>query len=389
MNWGQKVKTGPPRRLGRSIGLCAIVCGVLLGCAESAESPEVLVEHGHLMESRGRFAEAIDAYTKASGQRPNDATIYYDRGVAFGRLNQWKEAVEDYTRAIEHDPGMAKAYNNRAAAYAQQHQFERAVADFTKAISLDPRSGLTYRNRGLAYHDLGQFNQAIEDDTVAIRLDPSVFEGPFERGNAYLDAGEFQKAVTDFDRAIAIDSTRAGAWMNRGEAFRRLGDSKRAQADFEKAKQLDPGIVPAAFVQSSAPKPLAPTAENHAAQPDSVARRERALRVARDFLQSKGFHVDSAAAPAPFDLVCDKGSRRLRVEVQTPAEEHSALRFTREQIDAAGHSDQPTALVIVGKLAPPASAGLPYTGGAVVQFVENWKPVREKLVPVVFEYPLP
>jgi hypothetical protein len=177
--------------------------------------------------------------------------------------------------------------------------------------------------------------------------------------------------------------------MNRGEAFRRLGDPKRAAADFEKAKQLDPGIVPTALAQSSAPKALAPLAENHAAQPDSVARRERALQVATDFLKTKGFHVDSVAAPAPFDLLCANGSRQLRVEVQAPAEEHSALRFTREQIEAAGRPDQPTALVVVGKLAPPASAGLPYTGGAVVQFVENWKPVREKLIPVVFEYPLP
>ncbi len=373
----------------RSIGLCVVLCGGLVGCAESGESPEVLVERGHLMESRGRFREAIDAYTKALGQRPNDATTYYDRGVAFGRLSQWKEAIEDYTRAIEHDSGMARAYNNRATAYAQQRQFEKAVVDFTKAISLDPRGALTYRNRGLAYHDLGQFNQAIEDDTVAIRLDPTAFEGLFERGNAYLDAGNNQKAVADFDRALAIDSARAGAWLNRGEAYRRLGDSKRAQADIAKAKQLDPGAVGTALAQSPpTPKELPGPAENHAARPDLIVRRERALRVAVDFLQSKGFHAESGPAPAPFDLVCAKGSRRLRVEVQAPEEGQAALRFTREQIEAAGRADQPIALVVVGRLTHPASTGLPYTGGMVVQFVENWKPVQQKLVPVVFEYPL-
>lgn len=372
----------------RSIGCCLVLCGGLLGCAASAESPEVLAERGHLMESRGRFQEAIDAYTKALGLRPNDATIYYDRGVAFGRLKRWKEAVEDYTRAIEHDSEMARAYNNRATAYAQQRQFERAVVDFTKAIALDPRGALTYRNRGLAYHDLGQFNQAIEDYTVAIRLDPAAFEGPFERGNAYLDAGEYQKAVGDFDRAIAMDSNRAGAWLNRGEAYRRLGDAKHAQSDTAKAKQLDPGVVGTAVAQSAAPKAIAAQQENHAAPSDAVSRRERVLQVATGFLQSKGFHVESVPAPAPFDLVCAKGSRRLRVEVQAPAEGQAALRFTREQIEAAGHEDQPTALVVVGQLAHPASTGLPYTGGTVVQFVENWKPVHEKLVPVVFEYPM-
>ena len=81
-------------RATRSIAICLIVCGALAGCAESSESPEVLVERGHLLESRDQLPEAIDAYTKALAQRPKDATIYYDRGVAYGRLNRWREAAD-------------------------------------------------------------------------------------------------------------------------------------------------------------------------------------------------------------------------------------------------------------------------------------------------------
>jgi tetratricopeptide (TPR) repeat protein len=374
-------------RLLSSMSFCLVLCGLVAGCAESSESPEVLVERGHLMESRGKFQEAIDAYTKALAQRPNNATTYYDRGVAYGRLNSWKEATDDYSRSIEHDPGMARAYNNRATAYAEQHQYQKAIADFTKAISLDPRGALTYRNRGLAYHDLGQVNQAIEDYTVAIRLDPSVFDGLFERGNAYLDTGDYKKAVADFDRAIAIDPTHATAWLNRGEAYRRLGDSKRAEEDTAKARQLEPGIVAAAS-PSQPPKQLVATAESKVSRPDSAARRERALQVAKDYLQSKGFRVESPPALTSFDLFCSKDSQHFRVEIQVPAEGQTALRFTREQIEAAIRTDQPTALLVVGKLAAPASPDLPYTGGTVVEFVENWKPVQQKLVPVVFEYSL-
>jgi tetratricopeptide (TPR) repeat protein len=369
------------------MSFCLVLCGMVAGCAESSESPEVLVERGHLMESRGSFHEAIDAYTKALAHRPNSATTYYDRGVAYGRLNSWKEATDDYSRAIEHDPGMARAYNNRATAYAEQRQYQKAINDFSKAISLDPRGALTYRNRGLAYHDLGQFNQAIEDYTVAIRLDPSVFEGLFERGNAYLDTGEYKKAVADFDRAITIDPTHATAWLNRGEAYRRLGDSKRAEEDTAKARQLEPGIVAAAS-PSQPPKQLVATAESKVSRPDSAARRERALQVAKDFLESKGFRAESPPAPASFDLLCSKDSQHFRVEIQLPTEGQTALRFTREQIEAATRTDQPTALLVVGKLAAPASSDQPYTGGTVVEFVENWKPVQQKLVPVVFEYPL-
>ncbi len=83
------------------------------------------------------------------------------------------------------------------------------------------------------------------------------------------------------------------------------------------------------------------------------------------------------------------GSRRYRVEVQLRLDANSALRFTREQIEAASHGKEPIALLVVGNVAPPVSPRLPYTGGTVVQFVENWKPVREKLVPVVYEYSVP
>ena len=74
----------------------------------------------------------------------------------------------------------------------------------------------------------------------------------------------------------------------------------------------------------------------------------------------------------------------MRIEVQAAERDKAALRFTREQIDAVSRSKEPTALVVVGDLDKPVPAG----GGKVVEFIEDWKPLQNKLVPVVFEYPL-
>ena len=371
-----------------AIEACVVICASLWGCAESPESPEVLIERGHLMESHGRFDEAIQAYTKASERRPGDATIYYDRGVAYGQISRWKEAIDDYSRAVDRDPAMARAYNNRAAAYAQQHQFEAAVADFTKTISLDSNNALAYRNRGLAFHDLGRLNQAIEDYTVAIRLDPGAFEGHFERGNALLDSGELRKALSDYDRALAINPTRAVAWLNRGEAYRRLGDQGRAQTDFDKARQLDPKALPVEATRIPASPVLAVSNESEAFERDQARRRERAVRVAADYLNSKGFQVEPLHPPSRFELVCKKGGQTMNVKVRAPAAGESSVRFTRDEIDAASRENVSAALVVVEGLSQSKSGEAAYDGGKVVDFAENWKPVREKLVPVVFEYPL-
>src|ERR1700693_2968149 len=114
----QQQRGSDGRILSRVVAVLAAAF-LICGCAESSESPEVLVERGHLMESRGKLDEAVDAYTRALAQRADDAKIYYDRGVALGRLGRWEDAI----------------------------------ADFTKAISLDTKSPLAFRNRGLAYYD--------------------------------------------------------------------------------------------------------------------------------------------------------------------------------------------------------------------------------------------
>ena len=91
------------------------------------------------MESRGRFAEAIDAYTKASVQRPNDCQTYYDRGVAFGRLNSWKEATDDYSWAIEHDPE-SRGPSTTGPRRTPNNQL-RGPSRISRSDRLDPRAG--------------------------------------------------------------------------------------------------------------------------------------------------------------------------------------------------------------------------------------------------------
>jgi tetratricopeptide (TPR) repeat protein len=281
---------------------------------------------------------------------------------------------------------MARAYNNRAAAHAHERQFDKAVADFSKAIKLDSKSALAFRNRGLAYHDLGQIAPAIEDYTVAIRLDPNDFESLFERGNVYLDAGEYQKAVADYDQAIALDSKRASAWLNRGEAHRRLGHTKQSEADVAEARRLDPNQKPTELAHAAPEKALIPTAASSPV-PDAAARQNRAVVVAAEFLRSQGYEVEQSPAGSLFRLAGRKGNRKVLVRVQSPAE-GEPLRFTRDDLDQMAQHADPSALIVVGKFTPPAAPGQPYTGGAVIKFVENWKAVRDKLVPVVFEFPL-
>jgi tetratricopeptide (TPR) repeat protein len=59
-------------------------------------------------------------------------------GVMLNSSGRFEEAVLKFTEATEIYPGYAIAYNNRGVAYAALGDFVRATEDFTKALRLNP-----------------------------------------------------------------------------------------------------------------------------------------------------------------------------------------------------------------------------------------------------------
>ena len=76
------------------------------------------------------------------------AWAYYNRGVAYNKLGEYRRAIEDYDQALRLDPGDAIAYNNR-----------------TIALDYLIRSGETYRQPGSGSIPKGP-NSGLDRETV-------------------------------------------------------------------------------------------------------------------------------------------------------------------------------------------------------------------------------
>lgn len=97
---------------------------------------------------------------------------FYRQGNKFYGQRKYKQAIEAYTKAIENNPNDFGLYNNRGIAYHATEEFEKAIADYNKAAELNPYDDSAYNNRGAAYEDTGNIEQAIADYRKAIELDP-------------------------------------------------------------------------------------------------------------------------------------------------------------------------------------------------------------------------
>ena len=78
------------------------------------------------------FNKAIEYFTEAINETPNDHTLYSNRSACYYNLNQFVKAREDAEKCIEVKPDWGKAYQRRAMALHAMGQYDEALQDYEK-----------------------------------------------------------------------------------------------------------------------------------------------------------------------------------------------------------------------------------------------------------------
>jgi tetratricopeptide (TPR) repeat protein len=186
---------------------------------------------------------AIADFNQAIRLDQNVPFAYLFRGGAYYAKGDHDRAIADYTEAIRLSPAYASAYSNRGSVYNAKGDYDRAITDFDQAIRISRNDASAYNNRGGAYYRKGDYDQAIEDYTKAIRLDPNDATSYSNRGRAYESKGDYDRAMADYDQAVRLDPNFAPVYSNRGGAYYRKGEYDLAIADFNQAIRLDPNYA--------------------------------------------------------------------------------------------------------------------------------------------------
>ena len=115
-----------------------------------------------------RYESATSDFNRAIELTPNDPKVYYRRGDAKHKLEQFESAIADYDRAIELSPDFYYAYYHRGHTKFKIKQFESAIVDYDKTIEPTPDCVEPYYYRGLAKFCLSEYHAAIADFSIVI-----------------------------------------------------------------------------------------------------------------------------------------------------------------------------------------------------------------------------
>jgi stress-induced-phosphoprotein 1 len=105
--------------------------------AES-ESVEELKGKGNKAFSAGEYRQAIEYFTQALKQDPNNHILYSNRSAAHSSLKAYEDALNDADKAIELQPQWPKGYSRKGAALFGLQRFQEAEQVYSDGLQHDP-----------------------------------------------------------------------------------------------------------------------------------------------------------------------------------------------------------------------------------------------------------
>ncbi|MEA5535236.1 tetratricopeptide repeat protein [Crocosphaera sp. XPORK-15E] len=93
---------------------------------------------------QGDYEGAIADFTAVLQINPHEVEAYYNRGIAYGRINNDQAAIADFNRALSLDNEAADIYVERAKIRQKLGDHQGAITDLKTAIELFNKQGNTY-----------------------------------------------------------------------------------------------------------------------------------------------------------------------------------------------------------------------------------------------------
>ena len=164
------------------------------------------VAEGSKALDEGKYAQAVQAFTRAVAADPKDYYSHFSLALAYTFLKKDDEALAEYRRTLELKPQLYEAELNAAILLMRRKE---------------PADALPL----------------LED---AVRQKDKEFQPRYYLAEAELATGAFVKAETDFRTAIELNPKSAASAMGLAQALARLGKMADAEPHYRKAIELDP-----------------------------------------------------------------------------------------------------------------------------------------------------
>lgn len=170
----------------------------------------VITALGDILRREDDFSRAADAYDQAIDliidPTPADWRLFYVRGIAHERTDQWPKAEADFRKALELNPDQPHVLNYLGYSMVElQQNLDEALDMIERAVSQRPDDGYITDSLGWVLYRLGRYEEAVAPMERAVELlpvDPILND---HLGDVLWKVGRRTEAVFQWKRALSFD----------------------------------------------------------------------------------------------------------------------------------------------------------------------------------------
>ncbi|MFM9834652.1 MAG: tetratricopeptide repeat protein [Methylophilaceae bacterium] len=169
-----------------------------------------LLESARQAKLQGDSHVALEHYTQALLQHPNELNLQIVCGNLCVELGHFEEAAGHFRRILAYnknpDARNALCYALQALGNESHSQgnFALAAASFEEVLQHQPNNAIFWYNLGNAQRELGQTQQALTSFKQAIKLEPSDADFYNNLGNIQRELGALDLAIEAYEKALKL-----------------------------------------------------------------------------------------------------------------------------------------------------------------------------------------
>lgn len=171
---------------------------------------DALIDLGDLLRGDKRFGEAAAAYdqafTRIKAIESRHWALFYSRGIALERSQQWPKAEKDFLKALELQPEQPYVLNYLGYSWLEQkNNVDKAKAMIRKAVEQRPEDGYIVDSLGWALYLTADYDGAVREIERAVELQPDDPVINDHLGDAYWRVGRKNEAKFQWNRSLSLN----------------------------------------------------------------------------------------------------------------------------------------------------------------------------------------
>ncbi|MAC95706.1 MAG: hypothetical protein CMC96_09395 [Flavobacteriales bacterium] len=185
--------------------------------------PDIYMYMASIYDRKKDTTKKIEVIRKGLEKYPDNEGLVREELSYLLTTGQIDEALNNFDKAIAKDPEDATLYYNRGLIYDQMGEFEKAEADYKKAVEVDPKFFDAAYNLGAMYFNAGaEWNNKASNYGIKEQAE---YDAATKKANEY-----FAKAKPALEQAHEIDPKDKNTMASLVQVYAIMGETEKYKA---------------------------------------------------------------------------------------------------------------------------------------------------------------